>query len=92
VEGKQENQIKMLMKEICRLRKELRPASKRLYTVNEAAHYLGLRPKTIRNRLGPQAENPFPVKPLRKDGPIRFRKEDLDEYVDTLSETASDEK
>jgi len=59
---------------------------KRLFTIDEAAHYLGLAPKTIRNGLGPPAKKPFPIKPVKVDGRVLFRKEDLDEHVDGLKQ------
>lgn len=59
-------------------------APKALYTIDEAAHYLGLAPKTIRNGLGPRAEKPFPIKPVRVGGRVVFKKEDLDSFVDGL--------
>ena len=37
----------------------------RLLSVESTAKFLGINPKTIRNRLGPKAPDPFPVKPKR---------------------------
>jgi hypothetical protein len=60
----------------------LRP---RLLSVEGAAKYLSISPKTIRNRLGPKAPDPFPVKPKRIGKRVLFDVEDLDAYVDALS-------
>ena len=35
----------------------------RALSVKDAAEYMGLAPKTLRNRLGSRARDPFPVKP-----------------------------
>ena len=56
----------------------------RLLTVDLAAQYLGLAPKTLRNRLGPRAEDPFPVKPKRIGRKLLFDRMDLDAYADLL--------
>ena len=56
----------------------------RLLTVDLAAQYLGLAPKTLRNRLGPKAEAPFPVKPKRIGRKVLFDRKDLDAYADNL--------
>ena len=57
---------------------------KRLLSIPEAAKYVGLAPKTLRNRLGPKAENPFPVKPKRHGRKLVFEKQDLDQFCDQL--------
>jgi hypothetical protein len=57
----------------------------RLLNVEETANYLSIAPKTIRNRLGPKAPDPFPVKPKRIGKRVLFDIHDLDKYVDSLS-------
>jgi hypothetical protein len=57
---------------------------RRLLPINESAFYLGIAPKTLRNRLGPRAENPFPVRPKRIGRKVLFDLEDLDAFVDGL--------
>ncbi|MBU2490407.1 MAG: helix-turn-helix domain-containing protein [Proteobacteria bacterium] len=57
---------------------------KRLLNVRETAVYLGLPEKTLRNRLGPRATNPFPVKPKRIGKRVLFDKNDLERFVDGL--------
>lgn len=56
----------------------------RLLSVSDAAKYLGLAPKTLRNRLGPKAQNPFPVKPRYYGGKPLFEVRELDAFVDSL--------
>ena len=56
----------------------------RSMTVDLAAHYIGLAPKTLRNRICRGAVNPFPVKSRRQGGKRMFFKEDLDAYLDGL--------
>lgn len=77
--------------EIRQLRAELRAPKKRLLTVDEAANYLGISPKTLRNCLGPRAQKPFPVKPVRVAGRVLFRLEDLDAFVAGLGNEAQAE-
>lgn len=57
---------------------------KRLLTVEEAAEFLSISPRTIYNKIGRKAQNRFPVKPLRVGKCIRFDIEDLVEYVKIL--------
>jgi hypothetical protein len=57
----------------------------RLLTVELAAQYLGLAPKTLRNRLGPKAVDPFPIKPKRIGRKVLFDRQDLDAFVDSLT-------
>jgi hypothetical protein len=57
---------------------------KRLYTVDEAAHYLGISAKTIRNGLGRKAEKRFPVQPKKWGRRVVFDVEDLDVFADNL--------
>jgi hypothetical protein len=57
----------------------------RLLNVDETARYLSIAAKTIRNRLGPKAPDPFPVKPKRIGKRVLFDVRDLDAYVDSLS-------
>ncbi len=64
-----------------KLRKELKP---RMLCVGDAALYVGIAPKTLRNRIGPKAPNPFPVKPKRIGGKVLFDLRQLDAYLDSL--------
>jgi Helix-turn-helix domain len=58
-----------------------------LFTVREAATFLKISERTLRNRIGPRASNPFPVQPIRNDhGPLRFKRADLERYVAAMGE------
>lgn len=59
----------------------------RMLSVNEAAQYIGLAAKTIRNRIGPKAMIPFPIRPKRIGGRVLFDVKDLDAYLDRLPAT-----
>ena len=59
---------------------------KRLFSIEETGHYLGIAPKTIRNGLGPKAAKPFPVKPVKVGGRVVFRRDDLDRFIESLTE------
>ena len=56
----------------------------RLVSLDQAAAYLGLAPKTLRNRLSRGAEAPFPVKPKRIGRRVLFDIRELDAFVDGL--------
>jgi len=60
---------------------QIRP---RLLTVNQAAMYLGLSPRTIYNSISRKAKSRFPIKFKRIGRAIRFDQHDLDEYLDQL--------
>ena len=73
-----------ILKELKELRQVVGFASKRLLTVEEAATYLGLSPKTVRNGIGAGAKKAFPVKSVKLGGRRLFRKEDLDGFIDGM--------
>jgi excisionase family DNA binding protein len=56
----------------------------RLLCVEDAAEYLNISPKTIRNGLAKNAPSPFPVMPKRFGKRVLFDIQDLDRYVDDL--------
>jgi hypothetical protein len=56
----------------------------RLLCVEDAAEYLNISPKTIRNGLARNAPSPFPVRPKRFGKRVLFDIQDLDNYVDEL--------
>lgn len=64
-----------------KVKKEITP---RMLPVPEAASYLGIAIKTLRNRIGAKAPNPFPVKPKHIGGKVLFDIRDLDGYIDSL--------
>ena len=55
----------------------------RLLCITDAALYLGLAPKTLRNRLSDKA-NPFPVRPRYFGGKPLFEVSELDAFIDSL--------
>jgi hypothetical protein len=73
-----------VLKELQRLRAELRAPAKRLLTIRETAVYLGIAEKTLRNSCGRKAPKPFPVRPKRVAGRVVFDLRELEAYVDGL--------
>ena len=57
---------------------------KRLLSVEETAIYLGLSPRTVYNRVHRKSKNPFPVKPKRIGKLVKFDRQDLDKYIESL--------
>jgi excisionase family DNA binding protein len=57
---------------------------RRLLTVEETANYLNLAPRTIYNGIGRKAKKPFPIRPKRIGGAVRFDLQDLDNYINQL--------
>lgn len=76
--------IQNIFSEIRRLRRDLKAGKRKLLSVNETAAYLGISPKTIRNKI---SDGTFPVKPVRLSGRVLFRVDDLDLLVDGLGGT-----
>lgn len=56
----------------------------RLLSIEDAAEYLGISAKTIRNGLGRKAERKFPVKAKRYGRRVVFDIKDLNKYADSL--------
>jgi excisionase family DNA binding protein len=57
---------------------------KRLFSVKEAAAYLGISPRTIYNSMGKNSKQPFPVPHKRFGRKILFEGKDLDAWADSL--------
>ena len=57
----------------------------RLLCVEDAAEYLNISPKTIRNGLVKSAPVPFPIKPKRFGKRVLFDIRDLDRFVDEMN-------
>ncbi len=57
---------------------------KRMLTVPEAAAYMGISKRTLYDRTGPKSKKPFPVRPKRIGGAVRFDKGELDRWLDSL--------
>jgi len=58
--------------------------TKRLLSVEEAATYLGLSPRTIYNAVARRSKKPFPIKPKRVGRLVKFDIRDLERYVESL--------
>ena len=54
---------------------------RRLITVEEAAAYLGISPRTIYNGLGPGAKRKFPIKPKRIGRAVRFDVQEIEKFI-----------
>jgi len=57
---------------------------KRLLSIEEAAEYLGIKPRTIYNAVAPKSKRPFPVKAKRIGKLVKFDLRDLERYIDGL--------
>lgn len=64
--------------------KHIKEITPRLLSVEEAARFLGIAPKSLRNRIGPRAKYPFPVRPKKIGKRVLFDRIDLNTYVDNL--------
>jgi hypothetical protein len=58
----------------------------RLLSVEQTAKYLSIAPKTLRNRLGPKAPFPFPVRPKKIGGRVLFDIKELNGFIDQLTD------
>ncbi len=58
--------------------------TKRLLSVEEAAAYLGLSPRTLYNGIAPKAKHPFAVRCKRIGKLVKFDIRDLESYVESL--------
>jgi hypothetical protein len=65
---------------------------KRLYSIEEAADYLAISPKTIRNGLGRRAKKPFPVPHKKWGRRVVFHIKDLRAFADNLPYAALDKQ
>lgn len=54
---------------------------KRLLSIEETAHILGISPRTIYNRIAPKSKAPFPIKAKRVGRLVKFRAEDVEAYI-----------
>lgn len=73
--------LQAVLSELKELRRELKARATVLLTVDGIAQELALSPKTIRNQL---SAGTFPIKAVRTGGSVRFRRVDLQAYVDGL--------
>lgn len=64
--------------------REDRTIRKQFLKVKEAAEYLNIPVKSLYNAIAPGAKHPFPVKPKRIGGRVRFDIRDLEEWREAL--------
>jgi len=55
----------------------------RWLNIADLAHYLRISKRTIYNRIGKNAKNPFPVRPRRSGGMILFDRKEIDAWVES---------
>jgi len=58
---------------------------KRLLSVEAAASYLSISPRTIYNGIAPNSKKPFPIRAKRMGKRVLFDIRDLDAYADALN-------
>jgi predicted DNA-binding transcriptional regulator AlpA len=75
-----------ILEEVRQLREDLKSRNRALLTVPEAAAFLGIPEKSVRNRLGPKATDQFPVTPVRLGRRVLFRRYDLEQFVEPLGQ------
>jgi excisionase family DNA binding protein len=61
-----------------------KPIQKRLLSVEEAAVYLNISPRTLYNRVAPRSKNPINIRIRRIGKLVRIDKKDLDDYINSL--------
>jgi len=57
----------------------------RMLSYRDAAFYIGIAEKTLRNRCSRKAKHPLPFKPKRVAGKPVFDRLELDRYCDSLA-------
>ena len=57
---------------------------KRLMSIDELASYLGVSVRTIYNRTGRKSADPFPIKPKRIGRLLKWDRNEVDAYIDSL--------
>lgn len=55
--------------------------NQRYISVKQTAEYLGISERTIYDQIAPKARKPFPVKPRRIGGSVRFDIIEIDKYM-----------
>jgi predicted DNA-binding transcriptional regulator AlpA len=65
-------------------KQEVKAIQPRFVSVKAAAAYLGFSPKTLYNRIGPRAADPFPLQPRRIGKKVLFDRLELERFADGL--------
>lgn len=60
------------------------PQARQLFTVKDISIITGWSPQTIRNRICNTSGNPFPIHPVRIGGSVRFRKKDVEAFLESI--------
>ena len=77
----QEPTLSSILEEVRQLREDLKARDRTLLTIRQAAAFLGMAEKTLRNRL---SDGSFPLRPVRLSGRPLFKRRDLENLVDNL--------
>jgi len=77
----QEPTLSSILEEVRQLREGLKSRDRALFTIRQAAVFLGMAEKTLRNRL---SDGSFPLRPVRLSGRPLFKRRDLENLVDNL--------
>jgi predicted DNA-binding transcriptional regulator AlpA len=73
--------LSSILEEVRQLREDLKARDRALLTIRQAAAFLGMAEKTLRNRL---SDGTFPLRPVRLSGRPLFKRRDLENLVDSL--------
>lgn len=78
---RQEPTLSSILEEVRQLREDLKSRDRAFLTIRQAAVFLGMAEKTLRNRL---SDGSFPLRPVRLSGRPLFKRRDLENLVDNL--------
>ena len=56
----------------------------KLITVQQLAERLNISPQTIYNGIAKDAKNPFPIRAVRIRRLVRFKEQDVTDYINSL--------
>ena len=79
--NRREPTLATILEEVRQLREDMKERDRALLTVRQAAVFLGLAEKTLRNRI---SDGSFPLRPVRLSGRPLFKRRDLEDLVDSL--------
>ena len=54
---------------------------KRLLSIKETARILGMSERTLYNKVSPKSKNPFPIRPKRFCGYVKFDRHELEKFI-----------
>ena len=79
--NRREPTLAFILEEVRQLREDLKARNRALLTVRQAAVFLGMAEKSLRNRI---SDGSFPLRPVRLSGRPLFKRRDLEDLVDSL--------